>query len=156
MSPAARKTIRVGSGGIMLPNHAPLVIAEQFGTLESLYPGRIDLGLGRRPAATRDRPRARAATGMHAGDTFPARRARAAGRTSGRHVTDSAVRAIPGEGLNVPIYILGSSDFGARLAAELGFAVRVRVALRAGLPACSRSTCIARTSSRPSNSTART
>ena len=111
--------IRVGSGGIMLPNHAPLVIAEQFGTLESLYPGRIDLGVGRAPGG--DQPTARALRRHLAGsaDTFPQDllellsyfRPAAAGQT---------VRAIPGEGLNVPVYLLGSSDYSARLAAELG------------------------------------
>jgi len=111
-------TIRVGSGGIMLPNHSPLVIAEQFGTLESLYPGRIDLGLGRAPgtdqrtlrALRRDRDRA---------DDFP------------QDVLElqhflapvepgQSVRAVPGAGTEVPLWILGSSTFGAQLAASLG------------------------------------
>ncbi len=110
--------IRVGSGGIMLPNHAPLVIAEQFGTLESLHPGRIDLGLGRAPGGDMRTAQAlrRSKTG---GDTFPADldelrsyfQPAAAGQL---------VRAIPGEGLRVPIWLLGSSDFSARLAAEQG------------------------------------
>src|SRR4051794_25142828 len=110
-------TIRVGSGGIMLPNHAPLVIAEQFGTLESLYPGRIDLGLGRAPGGDMRTARAlRRFLGSN-GDTFPADLAEL---TSYFRGTAEGVRAIPGRGLNVPLYLLGSSDFSARLAAELG------------------------------------
>jgi luciferase family oxidoreductase group 1 len=110
-------TIRVGSGGIMLPNHAPLVIAEQFGTLESLYPGRIDLGLGRAPGGDMRTARAlRRYLGSN-GDTFPADLAEL---TSYFRGTAEGVRAIPGHGLRVPIYLLGSSDFSARLAAEMG------------------------------------
>ena len=113
--------IRVGAGGVMLPNHAPLVIAEQFGTLESLYPGRIDLGVGRAPGG--DQATARALRRYLAGgaDTFPqdllelVSYFRPAGAAEGQ-----AVRAIPGQGLNVPVYLLGSSDFSARLAAQLG------------------------------------
>src|SRR3954453_11284252 len=106
--------IRVGAGGIMLPNHAPLVIAEQFGTLESLYPGRIDLAVGRAPGG--DPPTTRALRRTLPGtDTFPQDvlellsyfRPASPGRT---------VRAIPGDGLNVPVRILGSSVLGARLA----------------------------------------
>src|SRR4051794_15038520 len=111
--------IRVGAGGIMLPNHAPLVIAEQFGTLASLHPGRIDLGLGRAPGG--DRPTMLALRRGLDGrdDTFP--RDVAELRSYFRPASPGrAVRAIPGEGLDVPIWILGSSDFGARLAAELG------------------------------------
>lgn len=112
-------TIRVGSGGIMLPNHAPLVIAEQFGTLESLYPGRIDLGIGRAPGG--DQPTARALRRYLAssGDTFPQDLLELMSyfREAG---PDQAVHAVPGEGLKVPIWLLGSSDFSARLAAELG------------------------------------
>jgi luciferase family oxidoreductase group 1 len=110
--------IRVGSGGIMLPNHAPLVIAEQFGTLESLYPGRIDLGIGRAPGG--DQRSARALRrNLGSADTFPQdlQELRAYFRPT---TLGQAVRAIPGEGLNVPIYLLGSSDFSALLAAELG------------------------------------
>ena len=111
--------IRVGSGGIMLPNHAPLVIAEQFGTLESLYPGRIDLGIGRAPGG--DMPTARALRrGLgSSGDTFPddLRELLAYFRPAEPGLR---VRAIPGEGLNVPVYLLGSSDFSAHQAAELG------------------------------------
>ncbi len=112
------KTIRVGSGGIMLPNHSPLVIAEQFGTLESLYPGRIDLGLGRAPGSDQATARAlrRNTTGP---DTFPQ------DVVELQHYfqpddTDQFIRAVPGNGLNVPIWILGSSLFGAQLAAMLG------------------------------------
>ena len=110
--------IRVGSGGIMLPNHAPLVIAEQFGTLETLYPGRIDLGLGRAPGGDQRTSQAlrRSAAG---GDTFPQDldELRAYFRPT---QPEPLVRAVPGEGLNVPIWLLGSSDFSARLAAEQG------------------------------------
>jgi luciferase family oxidoreductase group 1 len=113
------KSIRVGAGGIMLPNHAPLVIAEQFGTLESLYPGRIDLGLGRAPGGDQLTARALRRYLGSSGDTFPQDvielqsyfRPAAPGQ---------AVVAVPGSGLNVPLYLLGSSDFSARLAAELG------------------------------------
>jgi luciferase family oxidoreductase group 1 len=111
--------IRVGAGGIMLPNHAPLVIAEQFGTLASLYPGRIDLGLGRAPGGDRQTMFALRRGLGSSDDTFP--RDVAELRSYFRPASPGqAVRAIPGEGLDVPIWILGSSDFGARLAAELG------------------------------------
>ena len=116
---AATSTIRVGSGGIMLPNHAPLVIAEQFGTLEALFPGRIDLGLGRAPGGDQRTAQALRRNLGSSGDTFP--RDLAELRSYFRPSTpDQAVRAVPGEGLDVPIWLLGSSDFGARLAAELG------------------------------------
>jgi len=116
---AATKTIRVGSGGIMLPNHAPLVIAEQFGTLESLFPGRIDLGLGRAPGT--DQRTARALRRHLAGsdDTFPQDvmelQAWFAPVEEGQ-----PIRAVPGAGLNIPIWLLGSSLFSAQLAAEMG------------------------------------
>lgn len=115
---AGTSSIRVGAGGIMLPNHSPLMIAEQFGTLESLYPGRIDLGLGRAPGS--DQATARALRRNLASDPeeFP------------RDVVElmdfmsdeprQTVMAVPGKGLNVPIWILGSSLFGAQLAAALG------------------------------------
>ncbi|WDZ95310.1 LLM class flavin-dependent oxidoreductase [Herbaspirillum sp. WKF16] len=117
---ANTSTIRVGAGGIMLPNHSPLVIAEQFGTLESLYPGRIDLGLGRAPGS--DQRTARALRRHMGGDTaenFP------------QDVVElqeyfaepsdyQGLRAVPGAGLHVPIWLLGSSMFSAQLAAELG------------------------------------
>jgi len=113
------RTIRVGSGGIMLPNHAPLVIAEQFGTLESLYPGRIDLGLGRAPGTDMRTAQALRRYLQGGADNFP------------HDVVElqawlqpakpgQAVRAVPGAGLNIPIWILGSSLFGAQLAAMLG------------------------------------
>ncbi|MVM30557.1 MsnO8 family LLM class oxidoreductase [Spirosoma sp. HMF4905] len=112
------KTIRVGSGGVMLPNHSPLVIAEQFGTLESLYPGRIDLGLGRAPGSDQMTARAlrRDATGP---DTFPQDVVELQ-RYFQPDDTSQFVQAVPGNGLNVPIWILGSSLFGAQLAAILG------------------------------------
>jgi luciferase family oxidoreductase group 1 len=115
---AGTSRIRVGAGGIMLPNHPPLVIAEQFGTLESLFPGRIDLGLGRAPGTDRVTIHALRRDPM-AADTFP------------RDVVElqsyfrdaqpgQAVRAVPGVGLRVPIWLLGSSTFSAQLAAALG------------------------------------
>ncbi len=111
-------TIRVGAGGIMLPNHSPLVIAEQFGTLESLFPGRIDLGLGRAPGSDQLTARALRRTLASDADQFPQDVVELMGYFSAtqRH----AVRAVPGAGLNVPIWILGSSLFGAQLAADLG------------------------------------
>lgn len=113
------KTIRVGAGGIMLPNHSPLVIAEQFGTLESLYPGRIDLGLGRAPGTDMRTAHAlrRSLTGSD--DSFPRDvvELQAYFRPA---VPDQAVRAVPGAGLNIPIWLLGSSMFSAQLAAMLG------------------------------------
>ena len=111
-------TIRVGAGGIMLPNHSPLAIAEQFGTLESLYPGRIDLGLGRAPGSDGLTARAmRRYSLVEEAEAFP------------RDVLEliayfrepgGPVHAVPGAGLHVPIWILGSSTFGAQLAAALG------------------------------------
>jgi luciferase family oxidoreductase group 1 len=111
-------TIRVGAGGIMLPNHAPLVVAEQFGTLESLFPGRIDLGLGRAPGTDQRTAIALRRTLASDPDAFP------------QDVLEllsyfepddgQAVRAVPGSGLRVPLYILGSSLFGAQVAAALG------------------------------------
>jgi len=111
-------SIRVGAGGIMLPNHAPLVIAEQFGTLESLFPGRIDLGLGRAPGTDPVTAQALRRTGPAEPDRFPEDVLELIGYFSPR--ADHAVRAVPGEGLRVPIYILGSSTFGAQLAAAMG------------------------------------
>lgn len=115
---AATSTIRVGAGGIMLPNHAPLVIAEQFGTLEALFPGRIDLGLGRAPGTDQMTVRALRRNPM-AADSFPqdVLEIQALFAPAG---PNQAVRAVPGAGLNVPLWILGSSLFGAQLAAELG------------------------------------
>jgi luciferase family oxidoreductase group 1 len=111
--------IRVGSGGIMLPNHAPLVIAEQFGTLESLFPGRIDLGLGRAPGGDQLTARALRRGLGSSGDTFPQDVLELQSYFAPAR-PDQPLRAIPGAGLRVPLYLLGSSDFSARLAAELG------------------------------------
>ncbi|HEX8469606.1 MAG TPA: LLM class flavin-dependent oxidoreductase [Brevundimonas sp.] len=116
---AATNTIRVGAGGVMLPNHAPLVIAEQFGTLNALYPGRIDLGLGRAPGSDQATARALRRTLQGEVDAFP------------QDVMEllhwfkpaddnQAIRANPGEGQAVPVWILGSSTYGAQLAAHLG------------------------------------
>jgi luciferase family oxidoreductase group 1 len=112
------RSIRVGAGGIMLPNHSPLVIAEQFGTLEALYPGRIDLGLGRAPGSDQATARALRRNLMSDADEFP------------RDVVElidlmsdeprQSIRAVPGKGAKVPVWILGSSTFGAQLAAMLG------------------------------------
>ena len=119
---AATKTIRVGAGGIMLPNHAPLVIAEQFGTLATLYPGRIDLGLGRAPGT--DMATARALRRhMESSDQFPEdvlELMTYLGDPLTDRVGGQQVRAIPGEGSHVPVWILGSSLYGAQLAAYLG------------------------------------
>jgi luciferase family oxidoreductase group 1 len=113
------KTIRVGSGGIMLPNHSPLVIAEQFGTLASLYPGRIDLGLGRAPGTDQPTMRALRRNAAAAADTFPKDV-----EELQSYFADTApgqrIRAVPGAGLHVPVWLLGSSTFSAELAAELG------------------------------------
>ena len=119
---ANTKTIRVGSGGIMLPNHAPLLIAEQFGTLATLHPGRIDLGLGRAPGGDMGVIRALRRDFEHAGKNFPNDVEELIGFLSDRDTAPSPhnVRAIPGEGTNVPVWILGSSLFGAQLAARLG------------------------------------
>ena len=111
--------IRVGSGGIMLPNHSPLVIAEQFGTLESLFPGRIDLGLGRAPGGDSAAMRALRGSFHSAGDDFP-EQVEELRRYLGKRSASHRVHAYPGEGTNVPIYLLGSSDFSARLAGTLG------------------------------------
>ena len=113
------KTIRVGAGGIMLPNHAPLIIAEQFGTLESLYPGRIDLGLGRAPGSDQLTARALRRYLGSSGDTFPQDLLELQSYFLPAK-PGQAVQGVPGAGLNVPLYLLGSSDFSARLAAELG------------------------------------
>ena len=115
---ARTESIRLGAGGIMLPNHSPMVIAEQFGTLETLYPGRIDLGLGRAP-------------GSDQATTYALRRDPAAAESFPRDVVElqgllsdespiAGVRAIPGQGTHVPLYMLGSSLFGAQVAAALG------------------------------------
>ena len=113
------RTIRVGSGGIMLPNHAPLVIAEQFGTLEALHPGRIDLGLGRAPGGDFATAQALRRGLGSSGDTFPTDLQELQDYFQPSR-PDRKVRAIPGEGAAVPIWLLGSSDFSARLAAARG------------------------------------
>eukprot|EP01037_Dinobryon_pediforme_P012725 gene12725-12821_t len=112
------KRIRVGAGGIMLPNHAPLIIAEQFGTLESLYPGRIDLGLGRAPGTDQQTSAAMRRDPM-AADTFP-QDVIELQSLFGPLKPGQVIQAVPGTNLNVPIWILGSSLFGAQLAAMLG------------------------------------
>lgn len=113
------KSIRVGSGGIMLPNHAPLVVAEQFGTLATLFPDRIDLGLGRAPGTDQITARALRRQYVETVHDFP-RDIQEVQSYLSKEGTGSAVRAIPGEGTEVPIYILGSSTFSAQLAATLG------------------------------------
>lgn len=112
------RTIRVGAGGVMLPNHAPLVVAEQFGTLESLFPGRIDLGLGRAPGTDHTTAAALRRTLGSDPDAFPHD---VLELLSYLHPENGQrVRAVPGAGLTIPIYILGSSLFGAQVAAALG------------------------------------
>ncbi len=115
---AQTENLRVGSGGVMLPNHSPLVIAEQFGMLETLYPGRIDLGLGRAPGTDGATMRALRRDG-HEADRFPNDVLELHGYLSG-HSRISGVNAYPGAGTHVPLYILGSSLFGAQLAAQFG------------------------------------
>ncbi|MBC7134685.1 MAG: LLM class flavin-dependent oxidoreductase [Oceanibaculum nanhaiense] len=115
---AATKTMRVGAGGIMLPNHSPLVIAEQFGTLESLFPGRIDLGLGRAPGTDQMTWRALRRDPM-ASDQFP-QDVLELQALLGPLQPDQRIQAVPGTDTNVPLWILGSSLFGAQLAAMLG------------------------------------
>lgn len=112
-------TIRVGSGGIMLPNHAPLAVAEQFGTLESIYPGRIDLGLGRAPGTDQLTAMELRGTRMNTAEDFPQNILKLQTYFS-KENSNSKVRAIPGEGQNIPIWILGSSTDSAQLAAYLG------------------------------------
>jgi luciferase family oxidoreductase group 1 len=112
-------TLRVGAGGIMLPNHAPLVIAEQFGTLEALYPGRIDLGLGRAPGTDMLTSHALRRDLAGGADNFPDDVVELLSYFQ-EPVPGQRVRAFPGAGLNVPVWILGSSLFGAQLAAQLG------------------------------------
>ena len=113
------RSIRVGSGGVMLPNHSPLVIAEQFGTLASLYPDRIDLGLGRAPGTDQQTARALRRDHQNSADTFPQ-------DVQELHayfepvLEGQKIRAVPGAGLKVPLWLLGSSLFGAQLAAVLG------------------------------------
>ena len=115
---AQTRTIRLGAGGIMLPNHAPLLIAEQFGTLAAMYPDRIDLGLGRAPGGDQNSMRALRRY-PESSDTFPQDVLELQGYLTGNSRIPG-VEAIPGNGSNVPLYILGSSLFGAKLAAALG------------------------------------
>jgi luciferase family oxidoreductase group 1 len=115
---AQTRTIRLGAGGVMLPNHAPLLIAEQFGTLAAMYPGRIDLGLGRAPGSDQNTMYALRRDPSSA-DTFPQDVVELQGYLTG-NTRVPGVDAVPGKGSNVPLYILGSSLFGARLAAALG------------------------------------
>jgi luciferase family oxidoreductase group 1 len=113
------KTIRVGSGGVMLPNHSPLVIAEQFGTLEALYPKRIDLGLGRAPGTDQLTMRALRRNFAAANEDFPRDVAELRSYFAPAR-PGQLVRAVPGEGLRVPLWLLGSSLYSAQLAAEMG------------------------------------
>jgi luciferase family oxidoreductase group 1 len=115
---AGTSTIRIGAGGVMLPNHSPLVIAEQFGTLESLYPGRIDLGLGRAPGSDQRTAQALRRDLQSDADRFPQDVVELMDFMSKE--PRQTVRAVPGMGLQVPVWILGSSTFGAQLAAHLG------------------------------------
>ncbi|MBB3184898.1 luciferase family oxidoreductase group 1 [Halomonas fontilapidosi] len=115
----ATERIRVGSGGIMLPNHPPLVVAEQFGTLETLYPGRIDLGLGRAPGSDGPTMAAMRRDPYAGVDDFPKRLAELQGYLDDER-PGQRVRAVPGQGTQVPLWLLGSSDFSARLAAREG------------------------------------
>src|SRR5258706_2311267 len=112
-------TIRVGSGGVMLPNHSPLVVAEQFGTLDSLYPGRIDLGVGRSSGSVSDGITHALRSTPEARERFPSdlREVKSLFR---KYTPDQAIRAVPGAGLDVPIWLLGPSTFSAQQAATLG------------------------------------
>jgi luciferase family oxidoreductase group 1 len=112
-------TIRVGSGGIMLPNHPPLVIAEQFGTLASLYPGRIDLGLGRAPGSNQATARALRREISDDGSEFP-RQLNELRVFLQPASPEAQVQAVPGQGIDIPIWLLGSSSYSAQLAAHLG------------------------------------
>jgi luciferase family oxidoreductase group 1 len=143
---AGTRTIRVGAGGIMLPNHAPLVVAEQFGTLESLFPGRIDLGLGRAPGTDPNTARALRRTLASNPEAFPADVVELMSYFQPRD--GQTVKAVPGGGLEIPIYILGSSLFGAQVAAAFGlpFAFASHFAATLMLPAVE----LYRTTFRPS------
>ncbi|MCU1686437.1 MAG: hypothetical protein JWQ81_7176 [Amycolatopsis sp.] len=115
---AATKTIRVGSGGVMLPNHAPLVVAEQFGTLEAFHPGRIDLGIGRAPGTDQRTALALRGPGGLSAENFPQQLAELIGYFEPGE--GHAVRAAPAEGNKPPVWLLGSSGFSAQLAGSLG------------------------------------
>ena len=116
---AGTSSIRIGAGGIMLPNHAPLIIAEQFGTLAALHPGRVDLGLGRAPGSDQITARAVRRALLQSDDSFPQEVVELMGYFEPAE-PGQRVQAVPGAGLKVPIWILGSSTFGAQLAAYLG------------------------------------
>lgn len=116
---AGTSTIRIGSGGVMLPNHSPLVIAEQFGTLEALYPGRIDLGLGRAPGTDQRTAMALRRDSIASAERFPQDVMELIDLLSAEPQQRN-IRAVPGRGSQVPVWILGSSTFGAQLAAHLG------------------------------------
>ena len=131
----ATKTIRVGSGGVMLPNHAPLVVAEQFGTLAALYPDRIDLGLGRAPGGDQPTMRALRRGLTQSGDDFPELLTELQGYL-GPERPGQGVKAFPGQNSNVPITLLGSSGFSAILAAQVGLRFCFRSALCAGIYVC--------------------
>src|SRR6478609_334082 len=117
---AGTSHIRVGSGGIMLPNHSPLVIAEHFGTLESLFPGRIDLGLGRAPGTDQLTAQALRRDRRSDGSDFPEQLAELQEYFKPASESQMRVKAVPGQGLNIPIWLLGSSGFSAQLSAQLG------------------------------------
>ena len=129
------RTIRVGAGGIMLPNHAPLIVAEQFGTLESLFPGRIDLGLGRAPGTDPRTAHALRRTLASDPDAFPQDVLELMSYFEAEDGRE--IRAVPGAGLKLPIYVLGSSLFGAQVAAALGlpFAFASHFAAQQMIPA---------------------
>jgi luciferase family oxidoreductase group 1 len=139
---AGTQRIRVGAGGIMLPNHSPLVIAEQFGTLESLYPGRIDLGLGRAPGSDQTTARALRRNLASDSDEFPQDVLELMDYFAAE--PKGPVRAVPGQGLNIPIWILGSSLYGAQLAAALGlpYAFASHFAPQAMMQAIDHSLCL--------------
>jgi luciferase family oxidoreductase group 1 len=113
---AVTKTMRVGSGGVMLPNHSPLVVAEEFGTLEALFPGRIDLGIGRAPGTDPATARALRQSSVLSADDFPEQLDEIFDYFHG----EPGIRAVPGKGYEPPVWLLGSSDFSAQLAAHLG------------------------------------
>lgn len=115
----ATKTIRIGAGGIMLPNHSPLVIAEQFGTLEAMHPGRIDLGLGRAPGSDQKTMHALRRDPYAQGQDFPERLSELMDYLSSDN-DQSPIIAVPGQNQDIPIWLLGSSDFSAKLAGQLG------------------------------------
>ena len=131
MSAAGTHSIRIGAGGIMLPNHAPLLIAEQFGTLAALHPGRVDLGLGRAPGSDQITARAMRRTLHGAGDEFPQDVVELMGYFQPAE-PGQPVQAVPGAGLEVPIWILGFEHLRCAACRDAGSAVRVRLAFRPG------------------------